>query len=253
MSAYYLENKQAGVSVEGHNGQSTHFTHGTVSVKQVGHTMIRVTPPSGEMDVYMLTLPRLAVEGIWLAKPYVELANTKTTISSTSGYLATLEFSGKGWISGKPHQIKATVASIQEPEKVLYTVQGDWSGQTRFVGSSPSGVPDELFWDADAARVPITVKPLEEQAENESLRLWHGAAQGLLTSNYDQTSREKSRIENEQRHKRKLEAQGQLTPHEPEYFMLIEDDPEYAILASYAQHEPKEEHSWRHVKGPFPV
>lgn len=246
MSAYHLENEKAGVVVEGHNGQSTKFSKGAILVKQVGHAMVHTKPPGKDLEVYLITLPALSVEGLWYAKPYVELDHTTTHISSSSGYLATLQFSGKGYFSGKPHQLKATITPIKEPENVLYTIQGDWSAQTHFVGPSPSGEPNALFWDAEKAkRVPVTVKPLDQQAEHESRRLWRTTAQGIITSNYDLANKDKARIENEQREKRKLEAQGQLPPHQHQLFTRIEDDPEYATLAAYSGHKPEHQETYR--------
>lgn len=246
VSAYHLENEKAQVLVEGHNGQSTHFSKGTITVKQVGHAMVHTKPPGKDMEVYLITLPELKVEGILYGKPYIELSNTVTHISSSSGYLATLEFSGKGWVSGKPHQLKITFAPIKEPQNVLYTVQGDWTGQLYYVGASPSGTSNELFYDAEkSTRQPILVKDISEQAENESRRLWRDTAQGIITSNFDLAHNSKSQIEQEQREKRKLEAEGKLPPHQNQLFTRIEDDPEYAVLAAYAGHQPEHQDTFR--------
>jgi hypothetical protein len=38
-------------------------------VKQVGHTILRVALPSGEVESYLITLPKLRIEGLWYGSP----------------------------------------------------------------------------------------------------------------------------------------------------------------------------------------
>jgi hypothetical protein len=57
--------------------------------------------------------------------PYVEL-NRSTTITSSTGYVATIDYSGKGWISGKKNSFTATLTK-EGSKEVLYTIDGQWT------------------------------------------------------------------------------------------------------------------------------
>lgn len=42
------------------------------AVKQVGHAILRITLPDGKIESYLLTLPKLRIEGLIFGSPYVE-------------------------------------------------------------------------------------------------------------------------------------------------------------------------------------
>lgn len=80
---------------------------------------------NGIGGVDLITLPSLHIEGIVYGSPYVEL-NKSTTITSSTGYVAKIDYSGKGWVSGKKNSFVATLSKEGQKE-VLYTVEGQWS------------------------------------------------------------------------------------------------------------------------------
>lgn len=75
ITAYHIENLKAGVSLEGHSAQKTSFTGRSITVKQVGHAVLRVQrkEAQGGEDLYLITLPQLSIEGILWGAPYIEL------------------------------------------------------------------------------------------------------------------------------------------------------------------------------------
>lgn len=75
--------------------------------------------------VDLITLPSLHIEGIVYGSPYIEL-NKSTTITSSSGYVATIDYSGKGWIMGKKNSFTATLTR-EGSKEVLYTIDGQWT------------------------------------------------------------------------------------------------------------------------------
>jgi hypothetical protein len=75
--------------------------------------------------VDLITLPSLHIEGIVYGSPYVEL-NKSTTITSSTGYVATIDYSGKGWISGKKNSFSATLTK-EGSKDPLYTIDGQWN------------------------------------------------------------------------------------------------------------------------------
>lgn len=102
ITAYRIENKAKGLVLQGHNAQKTSFscnqsiiltsrslliltlrTAGSIIVKQIGHATLTVTLASGEKEEYLITLPRLRIDGLWYGSPYIELAETSWIQSST--------------------------------------------------------------------------------------------------------------------------------------------------------------------------
>ena len=58
---------------------------GSIIVKQVGHAVLTVALPSGGKEEYLITLPRLRIDGLWYGSPYIELAET-SYIQGSNGW-----------------------------------------------------------------------------------------------------------------------------------------------------------------------
>ncbi|WFD18351.1 hypothetical protein MCAP1_000553 [Malassezia caprae] len=247
VTAYYLENQKLGISVEGHSGQKTSFNGHSITVVQVGHAILRAKRSDGSVESYLITLPTLSIDGLWYGSPYIELTGDSYIYSST-GMLAKIHYSGRGYFSGKAHSFHASVSKSSTPTQHFFEASGIWAGEST-VSKSSFEAPGSVFWNADAhPRQEITVKPLEEMGEYESRRLWKTVADGIRSGNYDVASKDKSRIENEQRALRKQrEADG--TSHQLKHFDLIESDPDYAALIEPGKHQPatQQGYKFRHM------
>jgi len=62
---------------------------GSIIVKQIGHATLTIDLPSGEKEEYLITLPRLRIDGLWYGSPYIELAET-SYIQGSTGWLSTV-------------------------------------------------------------------------------------------------------------------------------------------------------------------
>jgi len=222
ITAYFIENKKAGVSLQGHSGQKTSFSGTAIHVKQSGHAVLTVKLKTGGEEKYLITLPKLRIEGIIWGSPYVELADT-SAIQSSTGYTAAIDYKGKGYFSGKPHSYKAT---LSRGSHVIQTYEGQWTGVSTVAGSK-----NQVFLDTSAAKEEVTVKPVDQQGEWESRKLWEKVAKGIRTGNYDEAAKEKTRIENEQRQRRKDESAAGSS-WELVRFRHVDSDPEYQKLAA---------------------
>lgn len=236
VTAYFLENEKLGVSVEGHSGQKTSFNGHAISVVQVGHAILRAKRSDGSVETYLITLPTLSIDGLWYGSPYIELTGD-SYIHSSTGMLAKIHYSGRGYFSGKAYSFHVSMTKSSAPTQSIFEASGVWAGEST-ITKSPLHTAGTVFWDADAQpRQEITVKPLEEMGEYESRRLWKTVADGIRSGNYDVASKDKSRIEHEQRALRKQrEADG--TQHQLKHFELIESDPDYAALSEPCKHQP---------------
>lgn len=241
VTAYHIENRKAGVTLEGHCAQKTSFSGRTIQVKQVGHAILRVKlAGSDKEELYLITLPNLLIEGLWYGAPYVELTGN-SYIQSTTGLLTTLSYTGKGYFSGKAHSFKATIGA---GGNALYTVEGEWAGVSKYKGKSVSGGSNELFWDASTQREEVSVEAVEQQGEMESRKVWKTVAHGIRSGDFETASKDKARIENAQRQKRKDEAAAG-TPHELERFVHLDNDQEYSQLAAMFKGQPATEDGYR--------
>ncbi|CAD7068219.1 unnamed protein product [Tilletia caries] len=248
ITAFHISNARAGVTFQGHCAQKTSFSGKAIQVKQIGHGKLTFTPNgASQPETYIFTLPHLVIEGLLFGSPYVELAQSSYIVSST-GYVAKIDYSGRGYFSGKSHSFKAVVTEMADVAGVrpLYNIEGSWTGQSFFKGGAvPSNAgPGGLFWDAETPRSELIVKPIEEQGEMESRRVWKVVAEGIRNGDADLANRSKAKIENEQRAKRKQEASAG-TAHKPRYFEQVADDEEYANLTAVLNLKQKREETFR--------
>ena len=199
VTAYCIWNSQHAVRLQGYNAQKTSFSK-RIDVKQVGHALLRLEKYGEE---YLITLPSLHIEGLWSGSPFIEL-NGHTFIQSTSGYTAKIDYSGRGWLSGKKNSFIATLYPTGKEKETLYTVEGQWTGEFSIKDSKTKHEIDS-YSAKKIKTTPLTVPSLEQQDELESRRAWKKVADALNKGDMNATSDEKARIENSQRELRKKE------------------------------------------------
>lgn len=69
VTAFRLKNKEKKVELNGHFAQKTSFSGKSIMVKQVGHAIIKVITPQGEEESYLITLPKLRIDGLFFGSP----------------------------------------------------------------------------------------------------------------------------------------------------------------------------------------
>lgn len=213
VTAYAIKNMKHNVTLQGYNGITSSISTTSINIKQFGHALLEFEDLK---ESYLVTLPPLHIEGLITASPFVELEGT-SYIQSSNGYMAVIDYSGRGWVSGKKNTFKARIYRDQlataSKENALVTISGQWSGKSYIgKGSSTPTKYDELFYDA--SKVPaqhLKVKPIEEQHELESRRAWAKVAEAIRSADYNLIHAEKSLIENKQRELRKQEKESGVT------------------------------------------
>ncbi|RDW88932.1 oxysterol-binding protein [Coleophoma cylindrospora] len=233
-TAYHISNEQHGVYLEGYNAQKASFSR-TIHVKQIGHAVFRI--PAYD-ETYLITLPNLHIEGLIFGSPFVEL-NDKTYITSSSGFTAKIDYSGKGWLSGKKNSFVATMYPTGKEKDTLYTVTGQWTKTFEIrEGSSKHGALVDQYDAETTPTTPLIVAPIEEQDPLESRRAWSKVAEGIARGDMDYTSAEKTKIEVAQRELRQQEkAEGRVW--ERRYFTCVDSDPVLNQLAPAIQLNPE--------------
>ncbi|KZO97629.1 Oxysterol-binding protein [Calocera viscosa TUFC12733] len=245
VTAYRMYNAKSGVELSGFSGQKTSFSGGSIIVKQTGHAVLTLHGlPSGK-EQYLITLPRLRIDGLWYGSPYTELSDM-SYIQCENGWLSTIEYKGKGYFSGKPHSFKAVLTppyNHPAPDEHTHVVEGTWhetSSYTKASGFQPElkpGLGTPYFTDVRGPKEEISVKPESEQGEWESRKLWKMVAEGIRSGDYDLASKEKTKIENQQRQMRKDEVAAGTT-WQLKYFKKIPHDELYERLSEMYNGQP---------------
>ncbi|KAM0295659.1 hypothetical protein ACHAO9_000740 [Fusarium lateritium] len=222
-TAYCIRNNKTGIELEGYNAQKATFKS-TIIVKQIGHAVLRVPLPSGEIESYLITLPGLHIEGLIFGAPFVELDGS-SHITSSSGFTAKIDYSGKGWLSGKKNTIVASVYPTGKEKDVLYNVTGQWNKTLEvYSGPAKSNSKSTLVSTYDAvstAQTELKVAPISQQHPLESRRAWSRVAEAIQKGDMDTTGTEKGKIENAQRNMRVKERSESRT-WDRQYFTAVQ-------------------------------
>ncbi|KAF9137646.1 glycerol ethanol, ferric requiring protein [Mortierella sp. GBA39] len=217
---FHLENKKAGVILEGHCGQKSRFAMPAgIDVSQTGHAIL--TLPQFK-EHYLITLPNLNIRGMVTGRPSVELSGT-TYIVSSAGHMTTIEYSTKGYFSGERHSFKATLKPI-EGGSAFYTAQGVWSGVSNYTDNKTNET--SLFFDSDTdTSVAPELKPQAEMGDLESHKLWSQVTNAINNKDYSTASRVKAQIEEAQRALAKARKEkGETQADALKVFELVSED-----------------------------
>lgn len=221
VTAYGIINEKNHTFLQGYNRVRATISATSINVKQYGHAILEYKDIN---ETYLITLPPLHIEGLLTASPFVELEG-ESYIQSSNGYIAVIEYSGRGYFSGKKNTFKARIfedkLASAHKEKALATISGQWSSKSYIAkGAEKPSSKGELFYDAMAKKPEgLTVKPIADQHELESRRAWEKVAAAIHKGDNELIHQEKSLIENNQRDMRKQES-ASGTPWEVRWFDL---------------------------------
>jgi oxysterol-binding protein-related protein 9/10/11 len=190
-------------------------------------------PYNGETETYLITLPGLHIEGLIFGAPFVELDGTSFIVSST-GYTAKIDYSGRGWLSGKKNTIAASVYPTGKEKEVLYNVTGQWNIALELyegpVKKNSSSTRKDTYDAVSTEETELKLAPIEDQHPLESRRAWSRVADAITKGDMENTSVEKGKIEQAQRDKRAAERE-EGTSWERRYFTAVEEGEDETLNA----------------------
>jgi len=197
---------------------------------------------SSEADTYLITLPSLHIEGLIFGSPFIELDGA-SYITSSTGYTAKIDYSGKGWLSGKKNSFTAALYPTGKEKEILFNVTGQWTKSFDIHLGPPKGNKSSTLVESyDAATVPaaqLTVAPVEAQHPLESRRAWARVAAAIAKGDLDAVSTEKGKIENAQREMRaKEKTEGRMWQRR---YFTVRSDPD-PVLGDLATHVGLSDH-----------
>ncbi|ODQ77609.1 hypothetical protein BABINDRAFT_172693 [Babjeviella inositovora NRRL Y-12698] len=239
VTGYAVVNAKNNTLLQGYNGVKASFSATSLNVKQYGHALLEYQNLGAE---YLVTLPQLHIEGMLVASPFVELQD-KSYIQASSGYLTVVEFSGRGYLTGKKNSFKARIykdkAASANKKNALFTIDGQWSGVSTISEGSEAKKSGALFYNATkAARNQLVVKPIEQQHDLESRKAWKDVAEAIRAGDFQTISATKSKLENAQRELR-LEEKANGTVWARRWFAEVDlNDPAVRLPAAGTKADP---------------
>ncbi|KAI1005852.1 Oxysterol-binding protein-like protein [Podosphaera aphanis] len=179
-------------------------------------------PDGAKTERYIVTQPNMYARGILFGKMKYELGDHSYVRCPELGLSADIEFKVKGYFGGAYNLIGGTIKNDSTGE-ILYEISGLWSGEMT-IKDTKTGKKSVLFDATKARPTPPLVRPLEEQDEHESQRLWFKTAQAVKERNHEVATDEKTKIEDMQREETSRRIECGLEWH-PRLFRPVEVGP----------------------------
>ncbi|OAL35988.1 hypothetical protein AYO20_04649 [Fonsecaea nubica] len=201
-TAAYISADDHGVHAEAYSTQHTTLSGTSVMIRQSGHALFKVDKYN---ETYLLPLPDVCARSVLTGVPWPELNDTYRIISS-SGYTAEMRFVGKKMWGGQRNCFEASIyRTVDSQKKPIFTVSGSWSSKFSIYNSEGKEIDVFDLADPQNQPAPMVMKPLEEQSPWESRRAWGPTFEAIRRTDHHAVVTEKSKLENAQRHLRKLE------------------------------------------------
>lgn len=192
----------------------------------------------GERDgeVYVMNQPNVYCRGILFGKLRYELGDHMIVKCEKTGFEADIEFKTKGFISGTYDAIEGTVKDSKSG-KSLYSITGKWN-EIMEIKDLQTDVKSEFYNTASTVQQLPQVRPIEEQWEYESRKLWKPTIDALAERNHEAATFEKSKVEDAQRQRAKKRTEDGVS-FSPRLFREVsldnkdETDLEYLIYKNF--------------------
>lgn len=156
-------------------------------------------------EIYMMNQPNVYCRGILFGKLRYELGDNMIVKCPKLNLQAKIEFKVKGMISGVYDAIEGRISNTETGEH-LYSISGKWNDVME-IKNLKTGTK-EVFYDTNKSEIiKPKVRPLEEQLDRESCKLWGPTIKALGERNHELATEEKAKIENEQRQMAKVRAE----------------------------------------------
>ncbi|KAG0651034.1 Oxysterol-binding protein [Hyphodiscus hymeniophilus] len=175
--------------------------------------------PKGER--YFLTQPNMYARGILFGKMKYELGDHSMVRCPELGLSADIEFKTKGYFGGTYNAIGGLIKNDHGDS--LFELSGMWSGEM-WLKDLKTGKKDLLFNATRAKHTAPKARPLEEQGERESQRLWFKTAEAVKARNHEVATDEKTKIEDQQRDEAAKRVEDGVDWH-PKLFRAVRGGP----------------------------
>ncbi|OAG40686.1 hypothetical protein AYO21_04984 [Fonsecaea monophora] len=202
-SSYFFMAPHHHIRVDGTLKPRSKFLGNSAASMMEGISYLRFTNrgKSKGGEKYILTQPNMYARGILFGKMKYELGDHSYVRCPENGLAADIEFKTKGWVGGTYNAIGGVIRNERTGE-VLYELSGYWSGEMT-IKNTKTGQKKLLFDATHAKHAPPLTRPIEEQGERESQRLWKSTVQAVHARDHEVATAEKAKIEDRQREEAK--------------------------------------------------
>ncbi|XP_033152603.1 oxysterol-binding protein-related protein 9 isoform X1 [Drosophila mauritiana] len=221
ISAFYAEHYNKKITFAAHVWTKSKFLGLSIGVHNIGEGVVTLVDRSEE---YIVTFPNGYGRSI-LTVPWIELGGSVEIKCPQSGYYANVEFLTKPFYGGKRNRVSAEVYAPSE-KKPFVSITGEWSGLMEAKWHDKNKT--EVFVDVN--RIPIfkkQVRPIVEQDEYESRRVWKEVTAGLKFNDIERATTAKFVVEQQQRDQAKVRKEYDLA-WEHKHFKPVGDNWIYA-------------------------
>ncbi|KOC59307.1 Oxysterol-binding protein-related protein 9 [Habropoda laboriosa] len=203
ISAFYAEHYAKKISFGAHVWTKSKFLGLSIGVHNVGKGWVTVSQHGEE---YVLTFPNGYGRSI-LTVPWIELGGTATIHCVQTGFHATVEFLTKPFYGGKRNRITCQVMQPGD-KKPFVVINGEWSGAMEAKWADGK---TEIFADVKELHTQRKlVKPICEQEEHESRKVWRDVTVGLRINDMEKATAAKCAIEQKQRDEARIRKENNV-------------------------------------------
>lgn len=179
-------------------------------------------------ETYIMNQPNVYCRGILFGKLRYELGDHMTIKCQKTGFEADIEFKTKGFIGGTYDAIEGTIKNSTTGE-ALYSISGKWN-EVMDLKNLSTGKKEVLFDTSTTNIFEPKTRPIEEQLEYESRRLWEPTIKALSKRDHDLATSEKAKVENEQRTRAKKRIEDGVEFYPKLFRPVSKDEPELQDL-----------------------
>ncbi|KAF2623113.1 hypothetical protein BU25DRAFT_350846 [Macroventuria anomochaeta] len=217
-SSYFFMAPEHHIRIDGTLKPRSKFLGNSAASMMEGIAVLRFLN-TGER--FFVTQPNIYVRGILFGTMKYELGDHAYVRCPETGMVADIEFKTKGYFSGGYNAIGGFIKD--KNGKALFELSGSWN-EDMYLKDLTTG-KKELFFDASKTRhTPPKARPLDEQDERESQRLWHDVTEAVKRRDQETATTAKARIEDRQREETAARNNDNIDWH-PQLFRAIKGGP----------------------------
>ncbi|KAL1303717.1 hypothetical protein AAFC00_007067 [Neodothiora populina] len=192
-SSYFFMAPEHQIRIDGTLKPRSKFLGNSVGSFMEGIAIMRF---QNHNERYFITQPNMYARGILFGKMKYELGDHAVVRCPETGLEANIEFKVKGWMGGTYNAIGGNIKD--KSGKALFELSGFWTGEM-FIKDLKTGKKTLLFDATHAKPSVIDSRPLSEQSERESQKLWYKVTEAVKKADQRVATDEKSLIEDRQR------------------------------------------------------
>jgi hypothetical protein len=214
VSAFYASNRSVGLAINGFvNFRSKFMGNSTAAIMDGSATLYFLRLD----EAYTISFPTVYARGILWGTLLMEIGGTVYITCEKTGLQAEIEFKTKPYFGGGYNHVAGKIKETSGKKKTLYTISGKWDDEI-FIKAHDTKT-EEMLWDPKNAppKVTMDIRPLDQQDEWESRRLWQHVSVALRKNDQETATTEKCKLEDAQREAVRKRDEEKVT-YQPKFF-----------------------------------